>query len=94
MKTYLRHKTSGEIVRQCRAQGVRVSLALHKIGSDYITVGRNKIGHGYVLYNVVNGGFFGHTPSGEPFASDSDRHDGTPWMQALLEFFYSDEART
>jgi hypothetical protein len=46
---------------------------------------------GQVLYNVFNGRFFGTTPEGVQFASEDDR-DGTPWFDALLNFFYRSAA--
>jgi hypothetical protein len=45
---------------------------------------------GTVMFNTFNGRFFGTTDRGIEFSSDSDsdEHEGEPWMRALLAFFY------
>ena len=52
-------------------------------GADSITI---RGGGAYVVYNVTNGNFYGETPDGVEFENAS-MLDGTPWFDALLNFF-------
>lgn len=44
--------------------------------------------YGYVMFNTVNGLFWGHTDQGIAFDSSSTKHERERWFQALLSFFY------
>ena len=93
------HKNSKQIQAQCKAAGIHFGDKLYnEEGSDYIVVTTRKGDNysGQVLYNVVNGTFFGTTPRVWPehpewenveINSNYAFHDDTPWMQALLAFF-------
>jgi hypothetical protein len=88
---FARHRSVEEVVDLARQKGIRVNVERYNLGSDFITVelpGRD--GKPIpVMYNVFNGRFF--SGSREPFsyfASDRTDHDGQPWFDAMLEFFY------
>jgi hypothetical protein len=78
------NKPLGVIRAQCVAQGVEFDNTQFKLGSDYICL---RSPGARVLFNTFNGTFFGTTPDGTKFTS-SDKRDGTPWFDALLDFFY------
>lgn len=85
MKTFARHKSVDEILGQCSAGGIPIDISKYvKDGHDHIVVGAEPA---VVFYNTFNGRFFGTTPEGVSFSSDSEL-DGTPWFDALLNFFY------
>lgn len=44
--------------------------------------------HGYVMFNTVNGTFFGTTDKGVEFSSSETQYEKEQWFQALLSFFY------
>jgi hypothetical protein len=94
VKKFARHKTFEEVVRACHQQEVYCDTAAHERGGDTICVGApaRTPGCGWVVYSTFNGRFFGSTPYGVHIDSDSQTHDGEPWMQALLKFFYADDA--
>lgn len=74
-----------EVIRaECEAQGVQFIDSQYRRGSDYVTL---RSPNAWVMFSVFNGRFFGKTPDGIEFSSD-DKRDGTPWFDALLEFFY------
>lgn len=90
MKKFAKHKSYQQIKAQCEAQGVPLFDKLFVVdGADSILVGcLPSEPYGHVIYNTTNGRFFGKTDKGVEFSSDSAQHDGEPWMQALLAFFY------
>jgi hypothetical protein len=86
MKKFARHKTLGEIRSQCMLQRLELNDRLYETeGYDTVKITG---GGAWVIYNTFNGRFFGATPKGIEFTSDSPQHDSKPWMQALLSFFY------
>ena len=85
MIQFARHKTSSEIRQQCLQQRLEIDDRQYRQGSDYITV---RGGGAEIIYNTVNGHFFGTTPKGIKVDSDKTTYDHKPWMQALLHFFY------
>jgi hypothetical protein len=87
MATYRKfagNKTLDVIRAQCEAQGVQFIDSQYKRGSDFVTL---RSPDAWVMFSVFNGRFFGRTPDGIEFSSE-DRRDGTPWFDALLDFFY------
>jgi hypothetical protein len=87
MATYRKfagNKTLDVIRAQCKAQGVQFIDSQYKRGSDFVTL---RSPDAWVMFSVFNGRFFGRTPDGVEFMSD-DKRDGTPWFDALLDFFY------
>ncbi len=79
------------IVTQCEQQGVALDRKRFDQGADHIVL---KKGGATVFYNTFNGRFFGSAMIGKrtvTFNSDSERHTGAPWFNALLEFFYTDD---
>lgn len=88
MLKFKRHKSVAEIAIQCNAQGVYLDRHSYDQGGDTICVGAPaNSGSGWAVFNTFNGRFWGRTPEGMSFSSDSPEHDGEPWMQALLHFF-------
>ena len=88
-KTFGGNRSLDEIERQCKAQGVVFDDYRYRmVGDDFVRIHG---GGAWVLFNTFNGNFFGQTPDGEQFASD-DKRDGTPWFDALLNFFYREAA--
>lgn len=85
MKLFARHKTLDEVKRQCRKQRLKLDTTHYRLGSDYVKV---EGGGAVCYYSTVNGRFFGKTPQGVEFQSDSHTHDREPWFEALLKFFY------
>lgn len=89
MKKFAGHKTLEQIADQCKAQGLELDARKYvNEGSDFITV---RGGGAHAIYSVFNGRFFGRTPDGTVFTSDSTKHDKQPWMQAFLNFFYTEK---
>lgn len=89
MKKFRRHKTLAEIKAQCEVQGVPFSSHMYDVhGWDTVYIGRQSAGYAYAIYNVFNGRFFGRTPSGVAFNSNSVQHENCHWFQQLLNFFY------
>lgn len=92
MKTFARHKTSDEVRKACALAGYLIDTSDYSRGGDHIRV---RFVHEdvafIVMFNTVNGRFFGH-PAGvgteAMFTSDDDGLDGEPWFDALLDFFY------
>lgn len=91
MLKFAGHKTTAQIRRQCEVQGVYLDLAAYNLGHDTICVGGpvtyGPSKTGWVIFHTVNGRFWGRTPDGTQFQSDTAEHDDKPWMQALLQFF-------
>lgn len=50
--------------------------------------------HGFVMFNTVNGRFWGHTDRGVACCSSSTEHEREPWFQALLSFFYVEKGES
>lgn len=88
MKKFAGIKSRAQVKAQCKAAGVEFDDNAYKKGSDF-TVLRG--GGAKVIWSSWNGKFYGTTPDGVSFSSDSDRFDNEPWMQALLKFFYVDK---
>lgn len=84
MKKFAGNKTLSQIRAQCKAQRVQFIDSQWRRGSDYVTL---KSPGAWVMFNTFNGRFFGETPDGFEFNSN-DKLDGTPWFDALLNFFY------
>ena len=88
-KTFARHRTFDEIKAVVDAQKLPHNFERYEVwGWDTVRVGRQAAGYGYAIFNTVNGHFFGKTPEGVAFDSNSTQHEGEPWFQALLAFFY------
>lgn len=86
-KTFAGHKPLQVILDQCKAEGLIVNRAKFDEGGDHIGI----IGGGCSLtYSTFNGRFWGTTPDGIEFSSDSTEHEHEPWFQALLAFFYAE----
>lgn len=79
-----------QVIRdQCKAALVDINDSLFKKGeSDYIVL---EGGGARLLFNTVNGSFFGTTPDGVKFDSSSTQHEQCEWFQQLLSFFYIEE---
>jgi len=76
-----------EIKQLCAEQNVPLDDTRHKrFADDHVLVGDKT--SGYALFNTFNGRFFGKTPEGVSYSSDSDTHENEAWFQALLNFFY------
>lgn len=102
MKQFAGKKTLEQIKAQCKAQGVRYDDKRHNEGFDNVEIGGPvhrttapfplPVGclNAWVLYNSVNGKFFGTTDRGIQFDSTSTDHENEPWFQALLAFFYEE----
>lgn len=94
MKKFAGTKSLDTIKQQCKAQGVYIDTRLHdQRGQDTVVVGGPVVTkgiqhHGWVIFNVFNGKFFGRTPKGVVFDSSDYVHEKEPWFQALLSFFY------
>jgi hypothetical protein len=85
MKKFKGNKTREQVKAQCDALGLVFDARGYENGSDYTRI---EGGGGWVLWASWNGKFFGVTDKGIVFDSDSDTHDGLPWFDALLAFFY------
>lgn len=85
MKKFAGNKTRDQVKAQCKAAGVEFDERAYRGGSDFTLL---RGGGATVAWSSWNGRFFGKTPDGIEFHSDSDEHDHEPWMQALLRFFY------
>lgn len=90
MIRFKRHRTYEEIKALCKKQKVPLNdFNYRERGWDSIMLGTKD--DGWVVYNTFNGRFFGKTPTGKDFTSDSTKHDKAEWMQQLLAFFYTNE---
>lgn len=89
MKTFQRHKTYEEIKAQCKEQGLVFNGTCHNaLDTDVVCVKRAEGSPDHVVFNLHTGDFWGHN---ENMFFHSDRRtspDGTPWFDALLNFFY------
>jgi len=83
MKKFAGHKTLEQIRKQCEECGVELNTYQHDHGDDHVALYSPDV---KILYSTVSGRFFGTTPEGIKFSSD-DKLDGTPWFDALLDFF-------
>jgi hypothetical protein len=95
MKKWAGVKTLELIERQCAKAGIHLDMSKWVLeGSDHVVItsikGDNSSGR--VMFNTVNGRFFGTTPEGVKFNSDSKEHDREEWFQKLLAFFYIEKA--
>lgn len=89
MQKFERHINHSEVEPACKAAGLKFDDSGYKKGSDYVSVTGNFAGtHAEVLYSSWNGKFIGETADGIRFSSDSDEHDGKPWFDSMLRFFY------
>lgn len=85
-KEFKRHLSYTELKKACALQGLNLNATKYLIdGWDTVVV---EGGGARVIYNTFNGNFFGTTPEGMEFDSQSAEHDGHDWFQALLNFFY------
>lgn len=85
--SFSRVRSLDEIRRLCAEQNVPLDDTRYKRFADaHVLVGDKT--RGYALFNTFNGRFFGKTPDGVSYSSDSDTHENEPWFQALLNFFY------
>lgn len=85
MKMFAGNKSLTAIQQQCEDAGLVYDQSAFERGSDYVRISG---GGAHVLYSTFNGRFFGETPDGVKFSSDSTRHESEEWFQALLSFFY------
>lgn len=85
MKTFAGNKSLTVIQQQCQAAGLTYDQSAFERGSDFVRI---SAGGAHVLYSTFNGRFFGQTPDGIRFSSDSTAHESEDWFQALLSFFY------
>lgn len=95
MARFARHRTLTEVLKLAAEKGYKVDAIRHtQRGSDHIVVHMpGKDGTLIpVLFNVFNGRFFhsGPTPFSY-FTSDETVHEGQPWFDAMLAFFYVDK---
>lgn len=96
MKTFARFRTVAELKEFCARKGWEFSSQKHdEEGSDFVSF-QFKVGRvsGRCLFSTVNGCIFGETTKGERFSSDSAKHDGLPWFDALLDAAYIGEQST
>lgn len=93
MKTFAGNKSLDTIIGQALLQGVSIDARKYlNEGSDHILFHSGPLGPSWhVLYNTFNGRFFGRAPNGELFTSDAVTHEGEPWFQALMSFFYVEQ---
>lgn len=92
MKKFAGNKTRDQVKAQCEALGLEFDdTKYEQEGSDYTVI---RGGGAEVLWSSWNGRFFGTTDTGVEFSSDNDTHEGEPWFQALLSFFYIDKPAT
>lgn len=90
MQKFARHRTVDEIKKLGKKSRFSVNTQRYdRNGADHIVIHGDFAGHELpVLYNSVDGRFFGELPSGEMFSSDDATLDGQPWFDAMLAFFY------
>lgn len=96
-KKFTRHKSYAEIKAQCKEQGLYFGSWLYDQGrSDFVVVCRKQSdttnGEGFVFFNLYSGRFHGETNKilGSAIVfNESSQLDGTPWYDALLEFFFA-----
>lgn len=90
MKTFAGNKTFNQIERQCKEAGIQFDSTEYDKGGDYVVIRTRPDDNqsGYVLYNTVNGSFFGTTHEGVRFDSRLTTHEHETWFQMLLSFFY------
>lgn len=94
MKKFKGHRTLDQVQQACQEQGLGFDRTAYDEGNDYVRIIGTFAGISVVLYySSWNGKFMGTLPSGVTFDSDSDEHDGLPWFDALLEFFYVEEIK-
>lgn len=86
-KTFAGNKPVAAVFAQCEAEGLTVDRTRFDAGWDHIVISG---GGCWVTYNVFNGRFWGMTPEGVEFQSDSTEYEAEPWFQALLAFFYAE----
>lgn len=81
--------------RKLGADHIAIGVGMYDIkrpdGTPFVHAGHTP-GRAYVMFNTVNGRFWGHTDRGIEFSSDSTRYEKEPWFQALLSFFYVEKA--
>jgi hypothetical protein len=94
MKKWAGHKSFDVIKQQCKDAGIHFSDQSYRKGGDCVVVSTVKGDEksGQVMYNTVNGVFFGVTPEGVEFDSNHATHDREEWFQKLLAFFYIEKA--
>lgn len=99
MKTFGGNRRTADIVRDAKAQGVKVFDKHYKCGGDHITF-ESSVNEAYarIVYNTFNGRFFGTYCFVDKRAkggyreididSSSTKHEQAAWFQGLLSFFY------
>lgn len=89
MKTFTRHRTLKELKAFCKKRGWPLETKKYDEGSDFVSFAFEVGGtSGRALFSTFNGRIFGETSEGEHFSSDSTKHEGLPWFDALLEAAY------
>lgn len=90
MTKFSRHLSVDEVQAACEARGFSIDHAMYDAGSDHVRVQGEIEGQVVdVLYSDFTGKFLGKTDSGIEFNSDDTEHDGKPWFDGLLSFFYA-----
>ncbi len=94
MKKFAGNKKLEVIQEQCESAGIHYDDRALDHGFDHvvITTIKGDRNSGQVIYNSVNGNFFGVTHEGVKFNSNETEHEHEPWFQALLSFFYVEKA--
>lgn len=91
MKTYQRFRTPAELFDLAQQQGVEYSAKNFREGSDYLMFRLpGPDGICSVLFGTHNGRFF-CADEGFSYFNSGEQHDGKPWFDALLDFFYTNE---
>lgn len=89
MQEFKRHLSHDEVKAACATAGYQFDDEKYLQGSDFMRiVGQFGDKEAAVIYADWNGRFFGATSDGIKFSSDRDEHDGQPWFDAMLAFFY------
>lgn len=97
MKTYKRGRTSSEFIEAAKAAGLQIDMADYYKGGDWIVARGTLEGEPVeMLFNVVNQrviGIYGDDDDENLFTTDTDKHDGEPWFDAILDLANTNEPR-
>lgn len=97
MKKFLTHRSSSEIVKQCRKKKWKTDTSRHDQGGDHIVFEFKHRGTNLrVLFNTFNGRAFGSITKwggitdreDVTFNTDATKDEREDWFQALLDFIY------
>jgi hypothetical protein len=91
MQQFQRHIIYAEAEAACARAGHQFDASKYNEsnGVDHLCIiGTFGDKHASILYAPWNGKFFGDTTDGIHFNSDNTEHDGQPWFDAMLNFFY------